>query len=223
MPAAPSLSKAPLSQALEPLRLRYYDSPVPGWLRAGRRRAAGGAAGRRAPAVGATRRRLLLSANGNELQLRALVDDQASLIGMVPWTTSNCSKTCAPASTPAPAACRAGCCSTPARCCVPCLRCPPRRAAAARDDGARDRSPDPFLARPGGIRAARDRPRPATGNCGWNWWCCRWRACSRCSNGSAARRRPGRHRRGRRRWRRARRQPAATGRARRLAPIARAR
>lgn len=84
MPAAPSLTKAPLSQALEPLRLRYYDSPVPGWLRliADSLLSALPAGVRRQ--LGATRRRLLLSANGNELQLRALVDDQVSLIGMVP-------------------------------------------------------------------------------------------------------------------------------------------
>jgi general secretion pathway protein L len=78
------LIAAPQSSALEPLRVRYYDSPLPGWLRvlgdafltalpSGLRRQ-----------LGASRRRLLLSTNGDELQLRALVDEQATLIGMVP-------------------------------------------------------------------------------------------------------------------------------------------
>ena len=80
MPATESLS-----QALEPLRLRYYDSPLPSWLRA-----AGEALLSALPAslrrqLGATRRRLLLSLAGEgSLQLRALVDDRADLIGSVP-------------------------------------------------------------------------------------------------------------------------------------------
>lgn len=84
MPASPAFSNASVSHALAPLRLRYYDSPLPGWLRvAGDALLAAIPAGLRRQ-LGASRRRLLMSANGNELQLRALVDDQASLLGMVP-------------------------------------------------------------------------------------------------------------------------------------------
>ncbi len=73
-----------LSQALEPLRLRYYDSPVPGWLRLvgdallstlplGMRRQ-----------LGATRRQLLLNLRADGLQLSALADEQLGVIGTVP-------------------------------------------------------------------------------------------------------------------------------------------
>jgi general secretion pathway protein L len=84
MPASPPLATASLSNALQPLRLRYYDSPVPGWLRA-----VGGALLSALPAstrrqLGASRRRLLLQVDGGELQLRALVDEQTTLVGSVP-------------------------------------------------------------------------------------------------------------------------------------------
>ena len=84
MPASPPLANASLSNALQPLRLRYYDSPVPGWLRM-----VGGSLLSALPAetrrqLGASRRRLLLQVNGGELQLRALVDEQTTLVGMVP-------------------------------------------------------------------------------------------------------------------------------------------
>ena len=84
MPASPPLATASLSNALQPLRLRYYDSPVPGWLRlvGGLLLSAMPAAMRRQ--LGANRRRLLLQANGGELQLRALVDEQTTLVGGVP-------------------------------------------------------------------------------------------------------------------------------------------
>ena len=73
-----------VSNALAPLRLRWYDSPVPGWLRL-----VGEALASLLPValrrqLGASRRRLLLSANGNELQLREDSEGQASLLGMVP-------------------------------------------------------------------------------------------------------------------------------------------
>jgi general secretion pathway protein L len=73
-----------VSNVLAPLRLRWYDSPVPGWLRL-----AGDAFASLLPAslrrqLGASHRRLLLSANGNELQLREAGEGQASLLGMVP-------------------------------------------------------------------------------------------------------------------------------------------
>ena len=84
MPASPPLATASLSNALQPLRLRYYDSPVPGWLRL-----VGGALLSALPAstrrqLGASRRRLLLQVHGEELQLRALVDEQTTLVGGVP-------------------------------------------------------------------------------------------------------------------------------------------
>jgi general secretion pathway protein L len=84
MPASPPLATASLANALQPLRLRYYDSPVPGWLRllGGTLLSALPAAMRRQ--LGASRRRLLLQENGNELQLRALVDEQTTLVGSVP-------------------------------------------------------------------------------------------------------------------------------------------
>jgi general secretion pathway protein L len=78
------LANASLANALQPLRLRYYDSPVPGWLRA-----VGGALLSALPAstrrqLGASRRRLLLQVDGGELQQRALVDEQTTLVGSVP-------------------------------------------------------------------------------------------------------------------------------------------
>ncbi len=73
-----------LFQVLEPLRLRYLDSPLPIWLRT-----AGDALFAALPAplrrqLGMRYRRLLLSMDGDALQLRALLDDQSSLIGVVP-------------------------------------------------------------------------------------------------------------------------------------------
>ena len=79
MPAADTVF-----QALEPLRLRYLDSPLPAWLRlAGEALLSILPAGLRRQ-IGAQNRRLLLSLDREGMQLRALVDDQASLIGMVP-------------------------------------------------------------------------------------------------------------------------------------------
>jgi general secretion pathway protein L len=79
MPATDSVSTA-----LAPLRLRWYESPVPGWLRL-----AGDAFASLLPAalrrqLGASRRRLLLAVNGNELQLREDSDGHATMLGMVP-------------------------------------------------------------------------------------------------------------------------------------------
>ena len=80
MPATESLA-----QALEPLRLRYYDSPVPSWLRAAGETLLSALPSGLRRQLGASRRRLLLSLEGDGgLQLRALVDEQPSLIGMVP-------------------------------------------------------------------------------------------------------------------------------------------
>lgn len=73
-----------LTSALEPLRLRYLDSPLPAWLRA-----AGEALLAVLPAsvrrqLGARYRRLLLRLDDQGLQLQALIDDQATAIGVVP-------------------------------------------------------------------------------------------------------------------------------------------
>lgn len=79
MPATQSLS-----QALEPLRLRYYDSPVPGWLRlVGEALLSALPLGLRRQ-LGATRRQLLLGLRGDGLQLSALVDEKVSVVGTVP-------------------------------------------------------------------------------------------------------------------------------------------
>jgi general secretion pathway protein L len=73
-----------LSRALEPLRLRWYDSAGPGWLRA-----LGDALVSLLPAalrrqLGASRRRLLLGVNGNELQLREFTEEHTGMLGMLP-------------------------------------------------------------------------------------------------------------------------------------------
>ncbi len=73
-----------LTSSLEPLRLRYLDSPLPGWLRS-----SGEAVVAVLPAslrrqIGALHRRLLLRLDGDGLQLRALFDEQSTPIGTVP-------------------------------------------------------------------------------------------------------------------------------------------
>ena len=73
-----------LFQALEPLRLRYLDSPLPAW-----QRAAGEALLSFLPAalrrqLGVRHRRLLLRLDADGLQLHALLDDQMHLIGTLP-------------------------------------------------------------------------------------------------------------------------------------------
>jgi len=73
-----------VTNALAPLRQRWYESPVPGWLRL-----AGDAFASLLPLslrrqLGASRRRLLFGINGNELQLREDSEGTASLLGMVP-------------------------------------------------------------------------------------------------------------------------------------------
>ena len=73
-----------LFQALEPLRLRYLDSPLPGWLRTASEALLSVLPASLRRQLGARYRRLLLSLDGEGLQLRALVDDQSSLIGVVP-------------------------------------------------------------------------------------------------------------------------------------------
>lgn len=73
-----------LFQALEPLRLRYLDSPLPGWLRT-----AGDAVLDLLPAslrraLGAQPRLLLVRVDGGELQLLSSVDSRIQPIGRVP-------------------------------------------------------------------------------------------------------------------------------------------
>jgi general secretion pathway protein L len=73
-----------LFQVLEPLRLRYLDSPLPVWLRTAGEALFAALPARLRRQLGMRYRRLLLSLDGDALQLRALLDDQSSLIGMVP-------------------------------------------------------------------------------------------------------------------------------------------
>lgn len=79
MPAADS----PFA-ALEPLRLRYLDSPLPVWLRAAADALLAAMPDSLRRQLGARYRRLLLRTDGNGLHLQALVDDRPSLIGSVP-------------------------------------------------------------------------------------------------------------------------------------------
>lgn len=73
-----------LASSLEPIRLRYLDSPLPGWLRVAGDSLLGLLPAKVRRQLGAMRRRLLLQVDGDELQLRALVDEQSTLIGVVP-------------------------------------------------------------------------------------------------------------------------------------------
>jgi general secretion pathway protein L len=73
-----------VSGTIEPLRLRYLDSPLPGWLRQ-----AGEALLSLLPPsmrrqLGAGDRRLLLGLDAGQLQLHALDDDRSTPIGIVP-------------------------------------------------------------------------------------------------------------------------------------------
>jgi general secretion pathway protein L len=73
-----------LFQFMEPLRLRYLDSPLPGWLRL-----AGDTVLSLLPEglrrqLGMRHRRLLLGLEGEGLSLRAQLDDRSSLIGVLP-------------------------------------------------------------------------------------------------------------------------------------------
>jgi len=65
-----------LFQAMEPLRLRYLDSPLPGWLRV---------AGETVLAMlPDSLRRLLMSLDAEGLQLRAQMDERTHLVGVLP-------------------------------------------------------------------------------------------------------------------------------------------
>jgi general secretion pathway protein L len=71
-------------EAFEPLRLRYLDSPLPGWLR----RAGEALLSLLPPAMrrqlGAGDRRLLLGLDAHQLQLQALDDGAGAQLGVVP-------------------------------------------------------------------------------------------------------------------------------------------
>ncbi len=73
-----------LSQALGSVRLRYLESPVPAWLRLAAEALLDVLPRSLRRQLGARNRRLLLSLAGSELQLHALGDEQASLVGVVP-------------------------------------------------------------------------------------------------------------------------------------------
>lgn len=71
-------------QLLEPLRLRYLDSPLPGWLRV-----AGEAVLSLLPdgarrQLGMRQRRLLLGVDAQGLSMRAQLDDQVTLLALMP-------------------------------------------------------------------------------------------------------------------------------------------
>lgn len=73
-----------LFRFMEPLRLRYLDSPLPGWLRM-----AGEAVLSLLPEglrrqLGMRHRQLLLGIESGNLSLRAQLDDRSSLIGLLP-------------------------------------------------------------------------------------------------------------------------------------------
>ena len=214
MPAAPPLANATLSQRAEPLRLRYHDSPVPGWLRM----------------VGARCCRLLPARMRRQLGCDrappAAAGATATNCSCARWSTTQTSligigaaRRRAPARGPARRACDAGAArraalaaaATPAGAAPRAGGAGGARAAAARND-RRTRSTGRRRSRSTRSASSRacSRATPARASCGSNWWCCRARACSpQLERARPARRRARRHRRGRRRRRRARRQPAA--------------
>ena len=73
-----------LFQFMEPLRLRYLDSPLPGWLRVAGDTVLGLLPDSLRRQLGVRHRRLLLSVDGHGLALRAQLDDQVQLLGHVP-------------------------------------------------------------------------------------------------------------------------------------------
>lgn len=74
----------PLNQAFAPVRLRYLESPLPTWLRLAGEALLGLLPVGVRRQLGARSRRLLLNLEGDLLQLGALIDDRATLIGSVP-------------------------------------------------------------------------------------------------------------------------------------------
>ena len=77
-------SSASYTRVLDPLRLRYLDSPLPGWLRAANEAVLGLLPRHLRQQLGAQERRLLLRQGHGMISLQASVDRQLTLIGSVP-------------------------------------------------------------------------------------------------------------------------------------------
>lgn len=73
-----------LFQAMEPLRLRYLDSPLPGWLRVAGETLLAMLPDSLRRQLGVRHRRLLMSLDTDGLQLRAQMDERTNLIGVLP-------------------------------------------------------------------------------------------------------------------------------------------
>lgn len=71
-------------QAIEPLRLRYLDSPVPGWFRATREVVNELLPTKLRQRLGAQQRQLLLSIKNEQLCLQAQLDGELTLVGELP-------------------------------------------------------------------------------------------------------------------------------------------
>jgi general secretion pathway protein L len=77
-------SSASYTRVLDPLRLRYLDSPLPGWLRAASEAVLGLMPRALRQQLGAQERRLLLRQSHGVIRLEASVDRQLTSIGSVP-------------------------------------------------------------------------------------------------------------------------------------------
>lgn len=73
-----------LFQAMEPLRLRYLDSPLPGWLRVAGETVLAMLPDSLRRQLGVRHRRLLMSLDAEGLQLRAQMDERMHLVGVLP-------------------------------------------------------------------------------------------------------------------------------------------
>ncbi|OGT58448.1 MAG: hypothetical protein A3E01_09520 [Gammaproteobacteria bacterium RIFCSPHIGHO2_12_FULL_63_22] len=73
-----------LFQAMEPLRLRYLDSPLPGWLRVAGETVLAMLPDSLRRQLGVRHRRLLMSLEADGLQLRAQMDERTHLVGVLP-------------------------------------------------------------------------------------------------------------------------------------------
>lgn len=73
-----------LFQAMEPLRLRYLDSPLPGWLRVAGETVLAMLPDSLRRQLGVRHRRLLMSLDAQGLQLRAQMDERTHLVGSLP-------------------------------------------------------------------------------------------------------------------------------------------
>ena len=73
-----------LFHAMEPLRLRYLDSPLPGWLRVAGETVLAMLPDSLRRQLGVRHRRLLMSLDAEDLKLRAQMDERSHLIGVLP-------------------------------------------------------------------------------------------------------------------------------------------